>query len=30
MREAGTGPPYLTEEKLTKLAARLEDFGIQT
>jgi aryl-alcohol dehydrogenase-like predicted oxidoreductase len=30
VREAGTAPPYLTEEKLNQLAVRLEHLGVQT
>jgi aryl-alcohol dehydrogenase-like predicted oxidoreductase len=30
VREAGKGPPYLTEEKLQKLANRLEDLGVKS
>jgi aryl-alcohol dehydrogenase-like predicted oxidoreductase len=30
VREAGQGPPYVPEDRLTRLAARLEDFGIPT
>jgi aryl-alcohol dehydrogenase-like predicted oxidoreductase len=30
VREAGKGPPYLTDEKLQKLANRLEDLGVKT
>jgi aryl-alcohol dehydrogenase-like predicted oxidoreductase len=30
VREAGQGPPYIPEDRLTRLAARLEDFGIPT
>jgi aryl-alcohol dehydrogenase-like predicted oxidoreductase len=30
VREAGKEPPYLTEEKLTKFRARLDDLGVTT
>jgi aryl-alcohol dehydrogenase-like predicted oxidoreductase len=30
VREAGKGPPYLTDEKLLKLANRFEDLGVKT